>query len=141
MNKVFIKGRLTVTPEQRFIRDEVSVVRFGVAVDRKIKKGEEKQTDFINIVAWNKLGEFVKNYFDKGQEILIIGRLETNQYVDKDSQKKLTSYSVVAEEIEFCGKKEKQEKKEKITEDFDFTPSSFEDSVNMVFSGDDDLPF
>lgn len=132
MNKIFLKGRLTNNPEQKFIRDEISVTRFNIAIDRRVKKDEEKQTDFINIVAWNKLGEFVKNYFDKGQEILIIGRLETNQYIDKDSQKKITSYNVVAEEIEFCGSK-----KEKKEDDLEIP----EKTTLYHYEEDDELPF
>lgn len=132
MNKIFLKGRLTNDPEQKFIRDEMSVTRFNIAIDRRVKKDEEKQTDFINIVAWNKLGEFVKNYFDKGQEILIIGRLETNQYIDKDSQKKITSYNVVAEEIEFCGSK-----KEKKEDDLGIP----EKTTLYHYEEDDELPF
>lgn len=105
MNKVILKGRLTNDPVQRYIRDEMNVVSFSIAVNR-----DKEKADFINVVAWNKQGEFVKKYFSKGQEIVIIGRLESNQYVDKDTQKKLTSYQVVTEEIEFCGYKKEQEK-------------------------------
>lgn len=139
MNKIILKGRLTNSPEQRFIRDEISVTRFGIAVNRQFSKEKEQKTDFINIVAWNKLGEFVKNYFDKGQEILIVGRLETNQYVDKDTQKKLTSYEVVAEEIEFVGaKKDKKENNEDNSE-FEFNENDI--PMNVSFGNDDDLPF
>lgn len=106
INKVILKGRLTNDPVQRYIRDEMNVVSFSVAVNR-----DKEKADFINVVAWNKQGEFVKKYFSKGQEIVIIGRLESNQYVDKDTQKKLTSYQVVTEEIEFCGHKREEEGK------------------------------
>lgn len=126
MNKIILKGRLTNDPEQRYINEEQFVVSFSIAVNKKKKE----EVNFFNIAAWNKTGEFVKNYFSKGQEILIIGRLDTNQYVDKDSHKKITSYVVVAEEVEFVGsKKEKQE------ENFDYEP----EQVN--FDNDTDLPF
>lgn len=128
MNKVILKGRLTNKPQTKNITDEMSVTRFSIAVDRKYKKDEETKADFINIVAWNKTGEFIEKFFDKGQEILIIGRLETSHYIDKDSQKKLTSYNVVVEEVEFVGKKEQKEDK-----DFEFEIN--ED--NYI----DDLPF
>lgn len=136
MNKVMIKGRIATEPEQRFIRDEISVTRFCVAVNRVFsKKDDEQKADFISVVAWNKQGEFIKKYFSKGQEIALVGRLETNTYVDKDTQKKLTSYQVVAEEIEFCGsKKEKREEKE----EFEFNQEPIE--VN-IFGDDDELPF
>ena len=126
MNKIILKGRLTNDPEQRYINEEQFVVSFSIAVNKKKKE----EVNFFNIAVWNKTGEFVKNYFSKGQEILIVGRLDTNQYVDKDSHKKITSYIVVAEEVEFVGsKKEKQE------ENFDYEP----EQVN--FDNDTDLPF
>ena len=132
MNKVFLKGRLTSDPVQRYIRDEISVTSFSVAVNRPYDK--EKKADFINVVAWNKQAELIKKYFTKGQEIAIVGRLESNQYVDKDTQKKLTSYQVVTEEIEFCGtKKEKEEEPEEKTTLYHYETENTED--------DDILPF
>lgn len=119
MNKVILKGRVATEPVQRFIRDEMNVVSFSIAVNRKDK------ADFINVVAWNKQGEFIKKYFSKGQEIVIVGRLETNQYTDKDTQKKLTSYQVVTEEIEFCGHKREEEGK----------------TTLYKYEPDDELPF
>lgn len=135
MNKVIVKGRLTNEPTTNFINENMSVTKFSIAVKRKAKKDEEEKADFINITAWNKQGEFIKTYFTKGQEILIVGRLETSQYVDKETQKKITKYEVVAEEVEFVGSK--KEKKEE--ESFDFNESEI--PVNMAFSTDDDLPF
>jgi single-strand DNA-binding protein len=132
MNKVILKGRLTSDPVQRYIRDEISVTSFSVAVNRPYDK--EKKADFINVVAWNKQAELIKKYFTKGQEIAIVGRLESNQYVDKDTQKKLTSYQVVTEEIEFCGtKKEKEEDPEEKTTLYKYETENTED--------DDILPF
>lgn len=134
MNKIFIKGRLVKEPEQRFISDDKSVTRFSLAVHRRFaKKDDEQQTDFINVIAWNKLGEFVKNYFTKGQEILIVGRLETSLYIDKESQKRLTNYQVIAEEVEFCGTKKTEQKQD---EEFKFDENEI---VNIDFSNDDDL--
>lgn len=134
MNKVIIKGRIAVEPVQRFIRDDMSVTNFVVAVNRQFRKKEEEQkADFISVVAWNKQGEFIKNYFSKGQEIAIVGRLETDTYIDKDTQKKLTKYQVITEEVEFSGSR--KEKKEE-TEDIEFN------DVNVnVFGDDDELPF
>ena len=131
MNKIFIKGRLTKSPELKHINDEMSVTKFSVAVDRKVKAGEEKKTDFINCTAWNKQGEFIEKYFSKGQEIAIVGRLEVNNY-EKDGERK-TSVYVVVEEVEFVGSK-KKEQKEDIESNEDL-------EINFNFTDDSDLPF
>ena len=131
MNKIFLKGRLTKDPELKQINDTMSVTRFSIAVSRKVKAGEEKKTDFVNIVAWNKQGEFINQYFKKGQEILIIGRLEVNSY-EKDGVKK-TSIDVVTEDVEFVGSK-KTEQKENI-EDVQDLQIDFNDNQDL------DLPF
>ena len=131
MNKIFIKGRLTKSPELKHITDEMSVTKFSVAVDRKVKAGEEKKTDFINCTAWNKQGEFIEKYFGKGQEIAIVGRLEVNNY-EKDGERK-TSVYVVVEEVEFVGSK-KKEQKEDIESNEDL-------EVNFNYTDDTPLPF
>lgn len=135
MNKIILKGRLTNKPMTRNINENNSVTKFSIAINRKSKKDEEKKTDFINISAWNKQGEFIEKYFDKGQEILIVGRLETNQYIDKETQKKITSYEVIVEEVEFVGAK-----KEK-TEDTEFAFNENDIPVNVSFNDDTEFPF
>ena len=69
MNNVSLIGRLTADPELRTTQSGVSMARFSVAVDRRVKAGEERQADFINIVAWRQTAEFVCKYFSKGQRI------------------------------------------------------------------------
>lgn len=130
MNKIILKGRLTGEPEKRYINENNSVVRFSIAVDRKKKKDGEKETDFFNIVAWNKQGEFIEKCFHKGQEILITGRIEMSQYMDRDN-KKVTRYEVVAEEVEFAGAKKELEEE------------NFEETYQDPFTSNEDteLPF
>lgn len=130
MNKIILKGRLTGEPEKRYINESNSVVRFSIAVDRKKKKDGEKETDFFNIIAWNKQGEFIENFFHKGQEILITGRMEMSQYMDRDN-KKVTRYEVVAEEVEFAGAKKEPEEQ------------NFDETYVDPFTSDTDqeLPF
>ena len=131
MNKVILKGRLTKSPELKYINENMSVTNFSVAVDRKVKAGEEKKTDFINCTAWNKQGEFIEKYFSKGQEIAIVGRLEVNNY-EKDGERK-TSVYVVVEEVEFVGSKKKEQKEDvENVEDLE---------INFNFTDDSDLPF
>ncbi len=99
-------GRLTRDPEVRYTQtDNVQVTNFTLAVNRRFTKpGEERQADFINIVAWNKTAEFVSKYFKKGQQVGIIGRLQTRNYEDDQGQKHYVT-EVIAEEVYFADTK------------------------------------
>ena len=84
MNRVIIMGRLTADPELRQTQNGIATCRIAVAVDRGYaKQGEEKQTDFITVVAWRQTAEFVSKYFTKGKMIIVEGRLRTRTYDDK----------------------------------------------------------
>ena len=106
MNKIMLLGRLTKNPEVRYTQtNNILVASFSLAVNRKIaKQGEERQADFINIVAWNKTGEFCSKYLKKGQQIAIVGRLQTRNYEDNNAQKHYI-VEVVAEEVYFADSK------------------------------------
>ena len=104
MNVVVLIGRLTDHPELRKTNSDISVTRFSIAVDRPFKSGEDKQADFINIVAWRNTAEFVTRYFTKGQRIGIEGSLRMNKFTDKDGNNR-TSYEVVAEAVHFVESK------------------------------------
>ena len=83
MNVVCLLGRLTATPEQKTTQNGVSVTSFSVAVDRAYQpKGAERQTDFINCVAWRGTAEFICRYFQKGQRIALQGSLQSRSYTD-----------------------------------------------------------
>ena len=88
MNKVILMGRLTRDPEVRYTQTNNTVVAsFSLAVNRRfVRQGEERQADFINIVAWSKLGEFCSKYFKKGQQVGIIGRIQTRTWDDDQGQ-------------------------------------------------------
>ena len=103
MNKVILMGRLTRDPEVRYTQTNNTVVAsFSLAVNRRFaKQGEERQADFINIVAWSKLGEFCSKYFKKGQQVGIIGRIQTRTWDDDQGQKHYVT-EVVAEEAYFA---------------------------------------
>ena len=79
MNKVILMGRLTRDPEVRYTQtNNTLVASFSLAVNRRFaRQGEERQADFINVVAWSKTGEFCSKYFKKGQQVGIIGRIQT----------------------------------------------------------------
>lgn len=128
MNKVILLGRLTKDPETRYTQStNTQVTSFTLAVNRRfVKQEEERQADFINIVSWNKTAEFVSKYFSKGQQVGVIGRIQTRNYDDEQGVKHYIT-EVIAEEVYFA-----REKKEKAqndpTDDFEITNS-------------DDLPF
>ena len=104
MNVVVLVGRLTDHPELRKTSSDISVTRFSIAVDRPGKSGEEKQTDFINLVAWRQTAEFVSKYFTKGQRIGIEGSLRMNKFTDKDGNNRI-NYEVVVNNAHFVESK------------------------------------
>lgn len=129
MNKVILKGRLTSKPELKTTTSDIYVTDFSVAVNRRFNK---EQTDFINCQAWRQTAEFINKYFDKGQEILVVGELHIDKW-EKDGE---TRYStrVSVDEVEFCGSKaDNKEQSNSAEEQFD----------EFIDIGDDDssLPF
>jgi single-strand DNA-binding protein len=108
MNKVILVGRLTADPELRQIPSGVASCRFTVAIDRKFadKNTGEKQSDFINCVAWRQTAEFVSRYFNKGKMIALEGSLRTGKYQDKNHGD-VTHYTteVYVDNVEFVGGK------------------------------------
>lgn len=104
LNRVVLMGRITADVELRHTQSGTAVASFTVAVDRVTKKSEEKQTDFIDVVAWSGTAEFVCKYFGKGKLIAINGRLQTRTWEDKQGNKR-KSTEVIAENVSFCGEK------------------------------------
>ena len=105
MNKIMLIGRLTKDPELRYTQSGTAVASFTLAVDRRFSnQNGERETDFINCVAWNKSAEFVANYFHKGKQMALEGRLQVRSYDGNDGQRRWVT-EVVAEQIEFVGSK------------------------------------
>ena len=102
MNKVILMGRLTRDPEVRYTQTSNTLVAsFSLAVNRRfVRQGEERQADFFNVVAWGKTGEFCSKYFKKGQQVGVIGRLQTRTWDDDKGRHYITE--VVAEETYFA---------------------------------------
>ena len=102
LNHITIMGRLTRDPELRRTGSGVAVASFTVAVDRDFggRDGGEKETDFIDCVAWRQTGEFVSKYFTKGRMIVVSGRLQIRRWTDKDGNKRRTA-EVVADNCYF----------------------------------------
>ncbi len=102
MNNVSLLGRLTADPELRHTQSGIATTRFNIAVDRQYTKaGEERQADFITIVAWRQTAEFVCKYFSKGQRIALTGSIRTGSYTAQDGSKRYT-FEVFADNVEFC---------------------------------------
>ena len=95
LNHIVLMGRLTRDPELRYTQSQTPVASFSLAVDRDFGRGEEKQTDFIDCVAWRQTGEFVSKYFQKGSMAVVSGRLQMRDWTDKDGNKRTTAEVVV----------------------------------------------
>jgi len=131
-------GRLTADPELKSTQSGVSVCSFRIAVDRTYQpKGQEKQTDFINIVTWRGTAEFVSRYFRKGQLVAVQGSIQTSQYTDRDGNKR-TAFDVVADNVFFAEKKaESGETKQGAG--YDHSPDIQGDFEEII--SPDELPF
>ena len=107
LNHITIMGRLTRDPELRRTGSGIAVASFTVAVDRDFggRDGGEKETDFIDCVAWRQTGEFVSKYFTKGRMIVVSGRLQIRSWTDKDGNKRRTA-EVVADNCYFGDSKQ-----------------------------------
>ena len=135
MNKAILLGRLTKEPDVKITQaNDTKVAKFTLAVDRRYaKEGEEKQTDFITIIAFSKLAEFVEKYLHKGTQICLCGRIQTRVWTDNDSIKHYVT-EIIAEEINFAGSKKDNENNNESTVDT-------ENQEDEEISSDDDLPF
>lgn len=146
MNKVMLMGRLTRDPEIRYSQgaNSIAVTRFNVAVDRRFRKEGDQEADFLNIVAFGKLGEFAEKFFKKGLKVVVVGRLQTGRY-EKEGVTHYTT-DVIAEELHFAESKKSFEGNQeagfsqaprpqtKMPEDNGFAP------IGDDFD-DDDIPF
>ena len=100
LNKCFLLGRLTKDPEIRRTNGGAAVTSFTLAVDRDFKSNGEKETDFIDVVAWRNTAEFVSKYFSKGRMAIVEGRLQIRDWTDKNGNKRRTA-EVVADNVYF----------------------------------------
>ena len=138
MNKVILMGRLTRDPEVRYTQtNNTLVASFSLAVNRRFaRQGEERQADFINIVAWSKTGEFCSKYFKKGQQVAIVGRIQTRNWEDENKVKHYAT-EVVAEEAYFA-----DSKRDGADGGFENTfGNNVSEASEFSVSSDDELPF
>ena len=127
MNKVILKGRLTAKPELKTTTTDIFVTDFSIAVNRRFNK---ETTDFINCQAWRSTAEFICKYFEKGQEIAVIGELHNDKW-EKDGETRYTS-RVSVDEVYFCGSKADNKAETVSVDNIEFTE---------VSPQEDDLPF
>ena len=141
MNKVILMGRLTRDPEVRYTQTNNTLVSsFSLAVNRRFaRQGEERQADFINVVAWSKLGEFCSKYFKKGQQVGVIGRIHVRNWDDEQGQKHYVT-EVVAEEAYFADSK-REAGADATSFENTFGSNVASSSPEFEVTSDDDLPF
>jgi single-strand DNA-binding protein len=136
LNKVMLCGRLVADPELKTTPSNISVTSFRLAVDRGYsKQGEEKQTDFIDVVCWRQTAEFVTKYFKKGSAAYVGGSIQTRTWKDKEGNNRKT-VEVVADEVKFAESKREMGKSDS-EPSFSNVPS--EDFHEI--GDDDELPF
>ncbi len=109
MNKIILMGRLTRDPETRYSQGEnqFAISRFSLAVDRRFKRQGEAETDFFNCTAFGRQAEFVEKYLRQGTKILLTGRVQNDNYTNKNGEK-VYSVQIISEEIEFAESKNAQ---------------------------------
>lgn len=134
MNKVIEIGRLVREPEIRYSQGASStcIARYTLAVDRKFKQEGQPTADFINCIAFGKLGEFAEKYLRKGIKIAVTGRIQTGSYKNKDGNTVYTT-DVVVEEQEFCESKssnqsQQNERTHQSSDDFMSIPDGLDDT-------------
>ena len=136
MNKVILIGRVVRDAEIRYSQgaNTTCVARYTLAVDRKFKQEGQPNADFINCIAFGKLGEFAEKYLRQGIKIAVTGRIQTGSYTNKDGQKVYTT-DVVVEEQEFCESKSQSNSQPQPT------PSNDNSWLNIPDGVEDSLPF
>ena len=106
MNKIFLIGNLTRDPEMNTTTNGISVCRFSIAVSRRFSNADgERETDFINVVAWRGLADTCGKYLKKGNKTAVVGAIQTRSYENKDGIK-VNVFEVVADEVEFLTAKQ-----------------------------------
>ena len=147
LNNAVIMGRLVADPELRTTGSGISVTSFTVAVDRRYaRSGEERQTDFIDVIAWRQNAEFISKFFRKGSMIAIQGYIQTRTYEDKNGNKR-KAVEVVADNVSFCGSKNETGSGSSYSREESYAAAQPAPSYSTADEGDfkeipeDDLPF
>ncbi len=134
-NKAILMGRIAHNLELKTTPGGLSVLSFRIAVDRAYQaQGEERKTDFFNIVAWRSTAEFISKYFSKGRMIMVEGELQTRQYVDKNGSTQ-NVVELVVSSAHFTGEKKEQAAAQP-------APAHAQNNADFAeMESDDDYPF
>ena len=137
MNKVILMGRLTRDPEVRYAQNSnTAVCRYSLAVDRRFKRDGEPDADFFNCTVFGKGAEFAEKYFKQGTKVLVTGRIQNDNYTNKDGQK-VYSVQIIVEEQEFAESKNRSSGSGNLQE-----PADAQDGFMNIPDGiDEELPF
>lgn len=143
LNNVTLMGRLTADPELRTTNTETPVTSFTLAVERDYKSNGEKETDFIDVVAWRHTAEFVCRYFTKGRLVAVAGSIQTRKYADRDGNNR-KAVEIVANGVYFADSKRDNDHPKAGNSDEAAENAGSSDGFNPFAeesSGSDDLPF
>ena len=140
LNKIIIMGRLTIDPELRRTGSGTAVTSFSMACDRDFKsQSGDKETDFIEVVAWKNTAEFVSKYFSKGRMAVVEGRLQIRDWTGKDGGKR-RSAEVVADNVYFADSK-RSESNDNQKENFNALSGRLSDDFVPISEEDGEIPF
>ena len=140
LNKIFLQGRLTRDPELRRTGSGAAVTSFSLACDRDFKsQSGDKETDFIEVVAWKNTAEFVSKYFSKGRMAVVDGRLQIRDWTDKAGNKRTTA-EVVADNVYFADSK-RSESNDNQKENFNALSGRLSDDFVPISEEDGEIPF
>lgn len=153
MNKAFLIGRLTRDPELRYSSNNAAIVNFSIAIDRQYTNNQgQRETDFINVVAFQKQAENIKKYVSKGSLVAVDGRIQTRNYEDKDG-KRVYVTEVVADRVQFLSSKNQSNntsedsispadfQTENNSEETNVSDDVFADFGSSIEISDDDIAF
>ena len=143
MNKVILLGNLTRDPEIRYSQGEkqMAVARFSLAVNRRFANDGETNADFLNCTAFGKTAEFVEKYFRQGSRMSLVGRIENNNYTNKNGEK-VYSFQIMVEEVEFAERKSAQSNNQTQNQNQPAqTNGGDDDFMNIPDGIEDGLPF
>lgn len=145
LNSIIIMGRLTNFPEVKTTQSGISVCSFTVAVDRQYANNGQRETDFIDCVAWRNTADFVGKWFTKGQMIAVQGELQTRNYEDKNGNKRKAT-EIVVSNVSFCGNKEQEgngleQTAQKQDNKVATKPTEHSQGTFTEIPDEDDLPF
>ena len=143
MNKVILLGNLTRDPEIRYSQGEkqMAIARFSIAVNRRFANDGETNADFFNCTAFGKTAEFIEKYFRQGSRMSLVGRIENNNYTNKNGEK-VYSVQIMVEEVEFAERKSAQSNNQTQNQNQpEQTNGADDDFMNIPDGIEDGLPF